>query len=903
MKRNIEIEGASSNNLKKITCKIPWYSLCVVTGLSGSGKSSLAIETIHAESRRRYLESLSTYARQFMEKIQKPEVLSLNGVPPSICIESRNTVKNSRSTVGTLTEIYDYMRVIFSRLGDIFCIECLQKCSSLNTEGMYKDLLKNFKNKKIYIGIENNRNIDLKSLMKMGIFEIISNNDVKLLQDINENKPNLIPVIDKLEVNPSNFSRIIETLELCFSISDKVNIYNKKLELEKNYKKELCCPNCLKEYKKPTPNNFSFNIPSGACEKCKGFGNTLEPDMSLIVHNNKVSIENGAISILERPSLGYEKRKFLEFCTRNKINTSSIYSKISNKQKELILKGDSKYKGINGLFKRLERKAYKMHIRVLLSKYRSPTICEECKGSRINSIASNVKFKGSTINELCDLSIEDLKKFFENIKFNKNELSLINEPLKQCNQRINFLVEVGLEYLTLNRLGKTLSGGEIQRVNLSQQLGSELTDTLYVLDEPSIGLHSKDVENLYKTIVNLRDLDNTIILIEHDLGIISKADWIIELGPKSGKQGGNLIHCGDYKSLLKNNDSITSKYLNKKNKIQKNISTKKFSNTLIKVNNASKNNVSNISFEIPLNLITCVTGVSGSGKSTLIKDCFYGNACKEFGLNYSDPGKIDSISGLSEINELILITQDTVGSSNRSNPASYMKIYDDIRILMSKTKESLSQKVKPGDFSFNTDGGRCEDCKGEGIKTIDMQFLSDLEVICDSCNGKKFKENILKIKLKNKNIIEILSMTIDEGIDFFKNEPKITKKLRLLSSVGLGYLPLGQPTNTLSGGESQRIKIARSLLAKNTKNVLYILDEPSIGLHVDDLKSLVKTFNLLIEKQNTIVIIEHNLDLIKIADYIIDIGPGGGVKGGKIIASGTQQEIMKNKNSIIKNYL
>ena len=902
MKKIISIEGASSNNLKKISCEIPWYSLCVITGLSGSGKSSLAIGTIHAESRRRYLESLSTYARQFLEKIEKPQITSLNGVPPSICIESRNTVKNSRSTVGTLTEIYDYMRVIYSRVGRIFCVDCHKECTSLDPEGIYKNLLKNFINKEVYIAIENNRNIDEKELRKIGIFEIIVDNEIKLIQDKEEGNTSFNPLIDKVLITESNFSRIIESLELCFSLSSKINIYDKNIVLALNYKKELCCPECLKEYKKTTPNNFSFNTPNGACRECKGFGNILTPDMDLIVQDDSLSIADGAISVIERPSLGYERKKFLELCMRNNINTELSFSKISNKDKALIMTGDSSHKGINGIFKRLERKTYKMHIRVLLSKYRTPTLCNECGGSRINKIASNVQLNGLTINELCDLSIEALEKFFDKLEIKDMDTKIINEPLKQCKFRLKFLIEVGLEYLTLNRLGKTLSGGEIQRVNLSQQLGSELTDTLYVLDEPSIGLHAKDINNLYKTIINLRNLDNTIILIEHDLSIISKADWIIELGPKSGKMGGELVHCGDYKSLKKNKDSITSKYLNKKIQIEKTIS-KNLPKEKIKIKNASLNNIKNVSFEVPLGCITCVTGVSGSGKSTLIKDCFFGNACKQFGQTYLNPGLVDSISGLSKINELIMINQDTVGTSARSNPASYMKIYDDIRSIMAKVSQSKSLGLKPGDFSFNTDGGRCDDCKGDGKKVIEMQFLSDLEVICDSCDGKRFNKDILKIKFQGRNINEILDLTVDEAITFFEDDNKIVKKLNILSSVGLGYLSLGQPTNTLSGGESQRIKIAKSLLSKSTKNVLYILDEPSIGLHVDDLRNLVRTFEFLIESGNTLLIIEHNLDIIKIADYIIDIGPGGGSKGGNIIASGTMKDIMENNSSIIKNYL
>jgi excinuclease ABC subunit A len=902
MKKLISIEGASSNNLKKISCQIPWYSLCVITGLSGSGKSSLAIDTIHSESRRRYLESLSTYARQFLEKIEKPEVTTLKGLPPSICIESRNTVKNSRSTVGTLTEIYDYMRVIFSRIGSLYCPECLDLCSSLSTDGMYKNLLKNFKDKEILIGIDNNKNIDSKELRKIGIYEVVVSNQVQQIQDCELETREMAPLIDKIIVNKSNFSRIIESLEFCFSLSSKINIYDAKINLALSYKKELCCPSCLKEYKRPTPNHFSFNTPNGACSECKGFGNILRPDMNLIVEKDELTIEDGAISILERPSLSYEKKRFFKFCLENKISTSLSFSKLSKTNKNLIIWGDHSYKGIVGLFKRLERKAYKMHIRVLLSKYRSPTLCSKCDGSRINVLASQVQVEGYKINDLCNLSIDKLQTFFYDLEDKESKNNIIDEPLRQCGVRLKFLMEVGLEYLTLNRLGKTLSGGEIQRVNLSQQLGSELTDTLYVLDEPSIGLHPKDITNLLTTIINLRDLDNTIVLIEHDLEIISKADWIIELGPKSGQMGGEIIHCGDFKSLKRNKKSITAKYLNNELSIKKK-SNKKISKGRIKVKKASKNNVENLDFEIPLGCITCVTGVSGSGKSTLIKDCFFGNASKEFGMAYEERGKVDSISGLSRINELVMINQDTVGTSGRSNPASYMKIYDDIRNLMSKAPESIKEGLKPGDFSFNTDGGRCADCKGEGKKNIEMQFLSDLEVICDSCNGKKFNENILGVKMRDKNINQILGLTIKEAIDFFDENRKIRRKLDILLSVGLGYLTLGQPTNTLSGGESQRIKIAKSLLAKNSHNVLYILDEPSIGLHVDDLKNLVKTFEFLVENNNTLVIIEHNLEIIKIADYIIDMGPGGGSKGGKILAAGTPTQVKKNNDSIIRQYL
>lgn len=902
MDKSISVVGASENNLKNINCKIPWYKLSVITGLSGSGKSTLAIETIHSESRRRYLESLSTYARQFLEKVGKAEFESLNGVPPSICIESRNNVKNSRSTVGTLTEIYDYMRVIFSRAGDIYCTSCKTLCSALSNDEIFTHLVKNFRDKKVFLSIENTRNISAKQFKKIGISEIIINGKIIPINSANLETPECLPLIDNVILKDSSSSRIKESIDLGFNLSKIINIYDEKLNSIASYKKELCCLTCLKEHKQLTPSEFSFNSPNGACKDCKGFGNILWPDLDLIVNEDDKSIMEGCISVLERPSLGYEKRKFLDFCFRQKINTDKAFNKLSSTLKSKIMEGDSLYKGINGLFKRLEKKSYKMHIRVLLSKYRSPKSCSSCGGSRIKELSSEVRIENQTIFNLCEMNIKDLSTFFKNIEISKKKYEIIKEPLKQCLSRLEFLLEVGLEYLTLNRLGKTLSGGEAQRVNLAQQLGSELTDTLYVLDEPSIGLHPKDIKKLFKTITNLRDLDNTIILIEHDLDIISKSDWIIELGPESGRFGGELICSGDLKKLKKTQNSITAKYLNGELKIDMPKKRRPYCKS-IKINSASMNNINKQSFEIPINCITCVTGVSGSGKSTLIKDCFYGNASKHFGQIYDKPGEIESIKGLSAINEIIMVDQKPIGTSSRSNPASYMKIYDDIRSMISKTKDSKQLNLRPGDFSFNTEGGRCEDCKGEGVKVIEMQFLSDMEVVCDECNGKRFSEPILKVKLNGKNINQILGLTIKEAKSFFGGSKKIASKLDALSSVGLEYLTLGQPSNTLSGGEAQRIKIAKSLLSKNSTNSLYIMDEPSIGLHVHDLKKLIDTFNLLIENNNSVVIIEHNLDLIKISDFIIDMGPGGGSKGGNIIATGTPEEIIKNKSSVIGKYL
>ena len=901
MDKEIRILGAAQNNLKGIDVNIPWYNLCVVTGLSGSGKSSLAIDTIHAESRRRYLESLSTYARQFLEKIDKPKVLSIDGAPPSISIESRNNVKNSRSTVGTLTEVYDYMRVIYSRIGKIYCTECDAECVSISTSDIYKYLLKEYENHEVIICIENENKIDQKDLVKAGIFEAILLNKIINLSDTLEDET-IYPLIDKVKPSKNNQSRIIESLDLGFSISKTICIYDKKKQLLKRFKKELCCPRCFKEYKKISPNKLSFNSPDGACKQCKGFGNILLPDLNLIVKDKKKSIEEGCISILQRPSLGYEKRRFLDFCDRSKINTKTSYENLSNKDIDSILIGDKKYKGLYGLFKRLESKSYKMHIRMLLSKYRSPSECNECNGSRINSLGSKVRLQNKTIKDLCTMPINKLLIFLTKIKISKTDRQIVDESIKQCTSRLTYLLEVGLEYLTLARLGRSLSGGEAQRVNLAQQLGSRLTDTLYVLDEPSIGLHPKDIERLFKTLVNLRNLDNTIILIEHDLDIISKSDWIIELGPSSGEKGGELIYCGKRQNINRNSKSITNKYINGILKVDT-PKTRRSGISKIKVKNASKNNLNKVSFEIPINCITCVTGVSGSGKSTLIKDCFYGNAIREYGQTYDNFGQVLSITGLEHLTDLVMITQESIGTSARSNPASYMKIYDDIRKTMSNTSSAIKAGYAPGDFSFNTKGGRCEECQGEGKKTIEMQFLSDLEIDCEACQGKRFNKEILNIKYKGKNIDDILELTVSEATDFFNNNNSIKNKLNILSSVGLGYIKIGQPSNTLSGGESQRIKIAKSLIPKRTKNVLYIFDEPSIGLHIDDLKNLINTFNLIMERENTIIIIEHNIELIKIADYIIDMGPGGGKNGGEIIATGTPEKIQQNKSSIIGRYL
>ncbi|MBA4729131.1 MAG: excinuclease ABC subunit UvrA [Candidatus Dadabacteria bacterium] len=902
MKQKISVTGAKNNNLKNIDAQIPWHSLCVITGLSGSGKSTLALETIHGESRRRYLESLSTYARQFLEKIDKPEIDNIEGLPPSIAIESRNKIKNSRSTVGTMTEVYDYLRIIYSKIGEIFCPQCKVKCENLSNNQIYENLWSDHKGKVIHICGKNEKNIKERELKKIGIFEYLENGQSILLKS-DPNKIIPFPIFDTIKINKDNKSRIIESIEFCYSIFKTITIFEKQSSTEsKDYKKEFCCTKCNKEYSKLSSNKFSFNSPDGACKDCKGFGNNLLPDFNLIVDDESKSINEGCISFLERPSLSFAKRKFIEFCVNSKIDLNKKFSDFSKSELDKMMTGNEKYKGIIGIFKRLESKSYKMHIRVLLSRYRSAKECLKCNGSKIGTLASNVKIHGMTIKQLCDLNIKDLNIFFKKLKINSSSDAIIKEPLKQVKSRLKYLLEVGLDYLTLSRLSKTLSGGEAQRVNLAQQLGSELTDTLYVLDEPSIGLHQKDIEKLFNTIQGLKNLDNTIILIEHDLDMISKADWVIELGPGSGYQGGDIIHCGSLEKLKRNSQSLTSSYLNGKQSI-KIPSKRRTSSKKISILGAKKNNIDNIDFNIPLNSITCITGVSGSGKSTLIYDCFYGNAIRKMGSSFENPGFVKKIEGLENIKEIIMMTQEPIGKTARSNPATYLKIYDEIRTLMSSTPEAKSFSLKPGDFSFNTPGGRCEECKGEGRIVVEMQFLSDVEVLCDFCNGLKFKEEILKIRYNNKNISEILNMTISEALLFFEGKNKIKRLLEILQSVGLGYLKLGQSSNTLSGGESQRIKIAKFLSSSNSSDVLFILDEPSVGLHVDDLKSLINTFNNVIERGNTILLIEHNTDLIKISDFIIDLGPEGGINGGKILAQGTPEQIIKDKNSIIGPYL
>ena len=902
MNKKISIKGANANNLNNIDLEIPWYSLSVITGLSGSGKSSLALDTIHSESRRRYLESMSTYARQFLEKIEKPDVYSLEGLPPSICIESRNNIKNSRSTVGTMTEIYDFIRIIFSKIGEIHCPECGDKCENLSNSQICDNLIKEYKGEKIYICGKNIQNISTKELKKIGVVEHILNGKPELLNISSEEKINF-PLFDNIQSNLKNKSRIIESLELAFQTFKTVTIFdNSETNESKDYKKEFSCPNCLKEYKSLSPNKFSFNSPDGACKECKGFGNVLLPDIDLLVQDKNLSIHQGCISILNRPSLSFPKKRFMEFCNRLKIDTEIPFKKLSKKTINLLLNGDDEYKGLRGIFKRLEAKAYKMHVRVLLSKYRSPNECIKCNGSKVGVLASNVKLKNKTLKDIGELNVDDLLKMFTSLKIKEKDLKIIDEPMKQIKSRLKYLREVGLDYLTMSRLSRTLSGGEAQRVNLAQQLGSELTDTLYVLDEPSIGLHQMDVEKLFKTIKDLQYLDNTVILIEHDLDIIKKADWIVEMGPKAGQLGGDVVYYGNPKGLKKNRNSITGKYLFGKEKIEIPNKRRK-ANEFIIIKGASKNNIKSVDIKIPLNLISAITGVSGSGKSSLIYDCFYGNAIKEFGQSFENAGNIDQIKGLKNIDEIVMITQEPIGKSTRSNPASYLKIYDEIRKIMSETEEARELNFTPGNFSFNTAGGRCEHCKGEGKETIEMQFLSDVEIECEVCNGKRFKDEILNIKFLNKNIIEILDLTIDEATNFFKKNKKIIELLNILVDVGLGYLKLGQASSTLSGGESQRIKIAKYLTSKNKKNVLFILDEPSVGLHVDDLRKLIKTFNMIVDRGNTVLIIEHNIDIIKIADYVIDIGPGGGDKGGNVIACGTPEEISKNTNSVTGKYL
>ena len=916
--KKIVVKGAREHNLKNLTFEIPRNKLIVFTGVSGSGKSSLVFDTIYAEGQRRYVESLSAYARQFLERMNKPDVDFIQGISPAVAIEQKTGGRNSRSTVGTTTEIYDYLRLLFARIGKTICFQCGKEVKKATTATVTDWLEDQEDSTKFYLGFPLHphegttvqQEVDL--LRKRGFFRLYFN---KKLVDLNQDKANLpkkkkdvTVVIERFKVAKGKVrERLADSIEVTFKEGEnRLALINAETGERKEFNKFYEC--CGIRYEEPEPRFFSFNNPFGACPVCQGFSKTIGIDMNLVIPNPNLSIMDGAIAPFRTAKYSSYLRDLVQNAKQFNIPINIPFKELTAEQAALVRKGFGTYKGIDRFFKKLEEKTYKMHIRVLLSRYRGYTTCTACKGSRLRREALQVKVSDKSIYDVVQMPIEHSLKFFEELSLSDYDMLVGERILKEIIKRLTFLNNVGLGYLTLERLSSTLSGGETQRINLATSLGSSLVGTLYVLDEPSIGLHPRDNLKLINILKNLRNIGNSVLVVEHDPEMMKHADILIDMGPKAGIEGGEIVSMGTYEDIIRNNGSLTGKYLSGKLKIpvprkRRNKKTKE-----IEIIGAAENNLRNLKVDIPLNKFVVITGVSGSGKSTLIHDILYGGLAKYFGMAPSKVGKFDDIKGSKYIDDVVIVDQSPIGKTPRSNPISYIKAFELIREIFASTRQAKSRGYKPGYFSFNVPGGRCETCQGDGFIKVEMQFLADLYLECEDCDGTRYKKEIREITYRDRNLVEVLNMTIDEAVQFFKGNDRLVRLLQVLKDVGLGYIKLGQPSNTLSGGEAQRIKLAAHLTAqREKKHILFIFDEPTTGLHFDDISKLLNCFNLLIERNNSIVIIEHNLEVIKCADHIIDLGPEAGEKGGEIVAIGTPEQIASNENSwtgkFLKEYL
>jgi len=916
------LRGVRQNNLKDIDLDIPLGKTIIITGPSGSGKSSLAFETIYAEGQRRYMQSLSTYARQFLERFKAPLVDKLHNIPPSIALEQINPVRNSRATVGTTTELNDYLRLLFEKIGQEYCPKCHVPKEQQHPQEIYEQIRNKYPEQTILICAHTKPKETsedyLNELLRSGFTRVLVGSEAILVEDLLKKKKlpkNFIVVIDrlklKLETTKEELKRFSEGLQNSIGIGDnEANLYleeNKKYTLVANFSKFARCPKCLEIASPKSAISFSFNSPLGACETCKGFGNTLEIDEDLIVPNASLSLARGAIDPFTKPSLKHWQKKLLEFCHANKIDETLPYKELPKKHRELVFNGDKKFRGVRGVFKILGEDKYKMRIRVFISRYTSPFTCKSCEGQRLNNDTLRVKVANLSIAQVSSMTILELKRFFFGLSLSDREKKISSDILAQLNRRLDTLETVGLGYLTLARLTRTLSGGEYQRILLGTQLSQGLTDTLYVLDEPSIGLHPKDTRQLLKVLNKLYGLGNTLLLVEHDPEVIEWGQHIVDMGPGSGMRGGEVIFSGSRELFLKA-DSTTSRAVRDwKNECRHALMRplSEPSGEWIEVRGASSNNLKNIDVDIPLNCIVAVTGVSGSGKSTLVVDTLF-QALSKILLGTSDKiGKFSSISGFENLSSVELVDQSPIGKSSRSNPLTFIKGYDEVRTLFAQTPEATRKGFAPGYFSFNVSGGRCETCEGEGRIKVDMVFMEDVWVPCQDCDEKRFKPSILNVKYRGKNIDDCLRMTIDEAYEFFKGIPSLRTKLSLLIDVGLGYLQLGQPGFTLSGGEAQRLKIARELSQTMGKgsSTLFILDEPTTGLHFNEVARLIHVLRRLISNGHSVIVIEHNLQLICAADYIIDLGPEGGDGGGTLTAVGTPKTVAQKKVLHTSRYL
>jgi excinuclease ABC subunit A len=961
---SIVVRGARVHNLKNIDFEIPHNAMTVVTGVSGSGKSSLAFDTVYAEGQRRYVESLSAYARQFLERIEKPDVDLIDGIAPAIAIRQKNSTRNPRSTVATATEIYDYVRLLYARAGRTFCRKCGRQVKKDTVDEIAQVILalgegtrlsalfpvergtgtetprKTSRKKKQASAVAEAASSALKErlfdLRKKGFNRLFQNGQVfefstpESLLDIDFDEP-LFVLVDRIAVGADQRSRIVDAVEQAFRESGEVLFQTAPREDEAiqefRFSKAFECKSCHIAYQEPEPRLFSFNNPFGACPRCQGFGNTIDFDMSLVVPDSTKTLAEGAVEPWTKPKYRGLQSELRKFAKQSGLPLDVPWQDLEPAQQRLVIEGGNKFPGINGFFAGLERKKYKLHVRVFLSRYRGYAQCTECGGGRLRGDALQVKLEGKNIRDVTALTVEQASEFFNGLKLSPEETEIASQILEQIRERLKFLNDVGLEYLTLDRLASTLSGGEAQRIQLATSLGSRLVGALYVLDEPSIGLHSRDTARLVKILHELRDLGNTILVVEHDAEVMRASDRVLDLGPGAGEYGGNIIAAATYDDLKKISTSLTGRYLNQDLSIQIPHTRRSPGTPALRVEGARAHNLKNINLVIPLGVLVAVTGVSGSGKSTLVHNVLYQALAAEKGITAGPGPSADGfkrLTGGQYVADVVLVDQSPIGRTPRSNPVTYIKAFDAIREVFASIPEAQKRGYTAGHFSFNIPGGRCETCQGDGTVTVEMQFLADVELICEECKGARYKQGVLEIRYKGKNIQEVLNLTVREALQFFAGHAKITDKLRVLEEVGLGYLRLGQSATTLSGGEAQRMKLAAHLVpagrphsfatetaeekqqrkkASAGKGTLYIFDEPTTGLHFDDVSKLLAAFRKLIDAGGSVVVIEHNLDVIKTADWVIDLGPEGGARGGEVVITGTPETVAKCTRSYTGKWL
>jgi excinuclease ABC subunit A len=937
---SIRVRGARVHNLKNISVDIPHDAITVVTGVSGSGKSSLAFDTIYAEGQRRYVESLSAYARQFLERMEKPDVDEISGIAPAVAIRQKNSTRNPRSTVATATEIYDYLRLLFARCGQTFCIKCGAQVRRDSPDEIATRILALASGRRFYVlhqfrmavpgaTVGSKRGTKktgaapapevlrqaLSDLQKRGFNRLYQDGRIhefsspETLLDVDFSKPVYV-LVDRLAVNPESRARLVDSIEICYRegqgeailefVADGAGNSAERITFNERFE----CKHDGTLYQEPEPRLFSFNNPYGACPRCQGFGNTIDFDLNLVVPDPSKSFDDGAIEPWTKPRYRVLFQDAKKWARSRGIPTNVPWRQLTAEQRRLILEGDPEndYQGVKGFFAWLERKKYKLHVRVFLSRFRGYATCPDCGGTRLRAEARAVRVTGKSITEVCKLTVKEARIFFSTMELSDAQLKIADKILEEIRTRLQFLDEVGLDYLALDRLTSTLSGGESQRIQLATSLGSHLVGALYVLDEPSIGLHPRDTQRLIDILKSLRDLGNTVLVVEHDPDSIHAADYVIDLGPGAGELGGKLLFAGSYDAMLDEHKSLTGRYLSGELRIPVPNVRHKPNGKVLRLFGASLHNLQDLDVMIPLGTLVAVTGVSGSGKSTLVHDVLYkalaakriGGSVKEF---------CDRLEGDGQIREVIIVDQSPIGRTPRSNPATYLKAFDSIREVFADTPDAKRRGYAAGHFSFNVPGGRCETCQGDGTVTVEMQFLADVELICEECRGTRFKSGVLEVRYHGKNVHDVLQLTVREALAFFVNVPKIVSKLRVLNEIGLGYLRLGQSATTLSGGEAQRLKLAAHLTRTDNQGILYILDEPTTGLHFDDIAKLLSAFRKLLEGGASLLVIEHNLDVIKSADWVIDLGPEGGDQGGKIIATGTPEQVARNSQSHTGRYL